>query len=162
MKRFLPLVLVLAAVVLPGMAHAATTPCRDRIYNDWYSDGKIATTYPISCYRDALANVPGDARIYSSLLTDIRAAMQAALARERGATVPNQIGKGFGRGKGRVLGAAVALGPSSADHGRITGVADAATGAPLPILVLGGFALALAGAGAIGTGVRFARNRNRR
>jgi hypothetical protein len=158
MRRYLPLLLVLAAVALPGTAHAATS-CRDRIYNDWYADGRIASTYPIACYRQALAHVPGDARIYSSLLTDIRAALQAALARQQGKTVPALIGKGFPRasGHGRVLGVALAYGPASPGHR--SSIASTATGAPLPILVLGGVAIALAAAGAIGTGVRYARRR---
>ena len=35
----------------------AKVPCRNKIYNDWYHDGKIASTYPLGCYRDALAHV---------------------------------------------------------------------------------------------------------
>src|SRR5581483_9209188 len=46
---------VLAALA-PASASSAV-PCRDKIYNDWYKDGKIATTYPIACYRDALKHV---------------------------------------------------------------------------------------------------------
>jgi hypothetical protein len=38
-------------------------------------------------------------------------------------------------------------------------VADTASNAPLPILVLGGIALVLAAAGAVGTGVRHVRRR---
>ena len=55
------LILAVAAFAHPTAANAAV-PCRDRIYNDWYGDGKIATTYPVSCYRDALKHVPTDAR----------------------------------------------------------------------------------------------------
>ena len=81
MKRVVLVILALAAVApfAPSTAGAAA-PCRDRIYNDWYHDGKIATTYSIACYRDALKNVPTDAREYSSLADDIRSAMQGALA----------------------------------------------------------------------------------
>ena len=69
---------VLAALA-PASASSAV-PCRDKIYNDWYKDGKIATTYSIACYRDALKHVPTDALTYSSLGDDIRSAMQGALA----------------------------------------------------------------------------------
>src|SRR5262245_37392521 len=99
MKR-LALVALAVAFCVPATAKAAV-PCRDRIYNDWYKDGKIASTYPIGCYRDALKHVPADARTYSSLADDIRAALQGALARLHGKTnVPAQIGKG---GQGGVL-----------------------------------------------------------
>jgi hypothetical protein len=92
-KRFL-LVILAAAAFAPATAHAAT-PCRDRIYNDWYADGKIGTKYSLACYRDALKHVPADARTYSSLADDIRSAMQAAQARQHGTTtVPEQVGKG--------------------------------------------------------------------
>src|SRR5690349_5749122 len=63
-KRLALLVLAFAAFA-PATANASV-PCRDRIYNDWYADGKIATTYPLGCYRDALKHVPTDARTYSS------------------------------------------------------------------------------------------------
>src|SRR5579884_2890405 len=94
MKRLLLLVVVVLAGLAPATG-SASTPCRDRIYNDWYPDGKIKTTYPIACYRDALAHIRGDALVYSSLSDDIRSAMQAALARLHGrAKVPMQVGKG--------------------------------------------------------------------
>jgi len=159
MKR-LALAAVAASFFLPATAHAAV-PCRDRIYNDWYKDGKIASTYSIACYRDALKHVPADARTYSSLADDIRAAEQAAIARAHGKTVPEQIGKG---GTGAVSPATATI-PSETTPG----VTDATTpsgavvvksssssggGIPLPILVLGGIAIALVAIGAIGAGVR--------
>jgi hypothetical protein len=168
MKR-LALAAVAASFFLPATAHAAV-PCRDRIYNDWYKDGKIASTYPIACYRDALKHVPADARTYSSLADDIRAAEQAAIARAHGKTVPEQIGKG---GTGAVSPATATI-PSETTPGDAqnnAGVTDETTttasgagvvkassssggGIPLPILVLGGIAIALVAIGAIGAGVR--------
>jgi hypothetical protein len=169
MKR-LALAAVAASFFLPATAHAAV-PCRDRIYNDWYKDGKIASTYPVACYRDALKHVPADARTYSSLADDIRAAEQAAIARAHGKTVPEQIGKG---GTGSVTPATATV-PAETTPGETTqgndGVTDETTttasgavvvkaasssggGIPLPILVLGGIAIALVAIGAVGTGVR--------
>ena len=85
MKRVVLLILAVAALApFASPTAGAAVPCRDRIYNDWYHDGKIATTYPIACYRDALKHVKGDALVYSSLADDIRAAMQGALARQEG------------------------------------------------------------------------------
>jgi hypothetical protein len=173
MKR-LALVLLLLAAFAPATVARAAVPCRDRIYNDWYADGKIASTYPLACYRDALKteNIPTDAQQYSSLVDDIRSAMQGALARLHGNTnVPAQIGKG---GRGGVAGATSTLpGPKThrvRDTTRLTDTTHTSTlavgpassgggGVPLPILVLGGLALLLAAIGAVGTGVRRARRR---
>jgi hypothetical protein len=166
MKRFALLVLALAALA-PATAQAAA-PCRDRIYNDWYGDGKIATTYPIGCYRDALKHVHGDLLVYSSLTDDIRSAMQGALARQHGHSVPAQVGKG---GKAGVSPAVVKLHPTTtttADPNpgdqvsQMQTVASAPVsssggGIPTPIIVLGALALLLAAAGAVGAGLKHRR-----
>jgi hypothetical protein len=154
------LVAGIAGLTIPGTAGAAV-PCRDRIYNDWYHDGRIASTYPIGCYRDALTHIRADADIYSSLSTDIRAAMRAAIRAQDGKVVPKQVGHGLKAAPGTkpVL---VSLRPPSHNPSPGGGtIADTASSAPLPILVLGGIALALAAAGAVGTGVRHARRRRR-
>ena len=163
MKRVLLLFIVLAAFA-PSTAGAAV-PCRDRIYNDWYQDGKIATTYPVACYRDALKKIPTDAQEYSSLADDIRSALQGALARARGqTTVPAQVGTG---------GAALSLRtpqsskstrpphdpvreqasttlPSSTLAAGTTSGGGSGVPVPVPLLVLGGLALLLTGVGAVG------------
>src|SRR3978361_1848227 len=103
MARMKRLLLSCALVVCAGSiacsafpsAAAAAVPGRNKIYNDWYHDGKIASTYPIACYRDALKHVKGDLKVYSSLTDDIRSALQAAIARKNGTqNVPGQVGKG--------------------------------------------------------------------
>ena len=162
MKRLLLLaVLVVAATAIPAQASAAG-PCRNEIYDDWYQDGKIASTYPISCYRDAIKHVHGDAQIYSSLTDDIRAAMQAAISRAHGkSNVPNQVGKGVPasetvhRVAGRTRAATRRTGrthPSTSSTIASPPVADSGdgSGVPVPLLVLGGLALLLAAAGGIG------------
>jgi hypothetical protein len=182
MKRLAAVVAVLA-VAAPGLAvgsaHAAV-PCRDRIYNDWYKDGKIASTYPLSCYRDALKNVPPDAKQYSSLADDIKSAMQAAVARLNGGKdVPSQVGKG---GKGDVSPATATLRSPTKTSSDSTSMAprrspvttDASVpasqtvaasptgnggGIPLPIVVLGAIALLLVAIGSVGAGVRHFRRR---
>ena len=165
MKRLALLVLALAALA-PATANAAA-PCRDRIYNDWYGDGKIATTYPIGCYRDALKHVHGDLLVYSSLTDDIRSAMQGALARQHGHAVPAQVGKGGKAGGGP---AAVKLHPvtttttNPSDQQPVSQMqtvasapASSSGGVPTPIIVLGALALLLAAAGAVGAAVRHRR-----
>lgn len=165
MKRVVLVILAVAAFAPFAASPAgAAVPCRDRIYNDWYADGKIATTYPISCYRDALKKVPTDAREYSSLADDIRSAMQGALAREHGQTkVPAQIGKGGAAQSPRSQSSSKKSGgpPHDPAPGRGGGtlppstVAAGATdgsgsGVPIPLLVLGGLALLLIAVGAAG------------
>jgi hypothetical protein len=154
-KRILLLCLTMTALVIPAAAHGAV-PCRDKIYNEWYASGKISTTYPIACYHDALANIPGDAQVYSNLGSDIKAALQGALAGTKGA-----VGHGLastlsttGQTKGAIKtqhDESVLAAPASATSGG---------GVPLPIIVLAAVAILLAGAGAVGTGVKQYRKRS--
>jgi hypothetical protein len=171
-KRTLLLFTLLAltslAVVLPAPAGAAV-PCRNKLFNDWYADGKIASTYPVACYRDALKHIPVDAKIYSSLSDDIRSALRAAIRRSHGFTVPRQVGHGFSAlGAGNVKGAVATI--PAEPHDPNTGTvpapvavapttADSSSSVPLPIIILGAIAIALAAAGAIGLGVRHWRGR---
>jgi hypothetical protein len=165
-KRILLLGLALAAFVVPAGAHAAV-PCRDKIYNEWYSTGKISTTYPQSCYQDALKHIPPDAQVYSNLSGDIKRAMQAAIARSNdpGGGGPAAVGSGPGsstgsqstfgphevKGKSQVgTTPAVAVAPLSGSSGG---------GIPTPIVVLGVIAILLALAGLAGTGVQLAKKR---
>jgi hypothetical protein len=173
MKRLLLLaLLVVAATAIPAQASAAG-PCRNDIYDDWYQDGKIASTYPISCYRDAIKHVHGDAQIYSSLTDDIRAAMQAAISRAHGKTnVPSQVGKGVPASESSSSSSSGGGPTSSSDASkRPTSPVDVSTiaapvadsgngsGVPVPLLVLGGLALLLAAAGGIGMLARRRSNR---
>ncbi|HZP73088.1 MAG TPA: hypothetical protein VFA97_06895 [Gaiellaceae bacterium] len=160
------------AALLPASANASV-PCRDRIYNDWYKDGKIASTYPISCYRDALKHVPADALTYSSLGDDIRAAMQGALARLHGKkNVPSQIGSGGGASsptsnvkhlKKPGSSTQPSQGPNpktgSTSTVAVSSSSGSGGGVPTPIIVLGALALVLVAAGGVGAGVRHYRRR---
>jgi hypothetical protein len=176
MKRLLLVsLLAVLAVAVPAQAHAAA-PCRDKIFNDWYADGKIASTYPHACYVDALRHIPTDADEYSSLREDITAAMRAGILHSEGKAVPKQIGHGFAAHNVLVSGAQSSTqsaphdpatsttssqGPASTGQTVNAEVATSSSGAPLPVLALGGLALALVAAGAIGAGVKHARSRRR-
>jgi hypothetical protein len=169
MKRLL-LFAVLAAIVvaIPARAHAAQ-PCRNKVFNDWYADGKIASTYPHACYVDALRHIPADASVYSSLGDDIRTAMRAALSRSEGKSVPAQVGHGFAAlTSGGVKGTETTQSkephdPAPGSGGPASTVAagdtSSSSGLPLPIIILGALALVLAAAGAIGSGLKYARSR---
>ena len=162
MKRITLLGILMAAFLAPAGAHAAT-PCRDKIYNEWYSTGKISTSYPLSCYRDALKHIPPDAQVYSNLGGDIKAAMQAAVAHHDNGGGPSAVGSGPAPASGPqgVKGSSTtttntngpaAIAPLSSSHGG---------GVPTPIIVLGVIAILLALAGLAGTGVQQLRKRQR-
>jgi hypothetical protein len=80
-KRFLLPVTILAAcvsaLVLSAPASTATS-CASRLLADW-QDGRIDGVYPVACYRQALAHLPEDVRVYSSAQSDITRALQARL-----------------------------------------------------------------------------------
>jgi hypothetical protein len=161
-------VLALAVAATTVSAADAKTPCRNLIYNDWYQDGQIASTYPISCYRDALRHLGSGDQVYTSLEDDIRAAMQAALARQHGKKVAAQVGHRF---TSPVLvdshepQSRKDEHPDSTDpatptkNGRLASspvpvAAQGNSGVPAPLIVLGGLALVLLAAGGVGTVVR--------
>lgn len=178
MTRIAFLLAMLASVVAATAAApaGAATPCRDRIYADWYADGKIASTYPLACYRDALKHAEGraDIGVYSSMLDDIRLALQAAVKRSHGQQVPSQVGgssavsaTGNQSGTGTTTKSSShgpsETAPNSPDPGTTTNASPTAAaptssggggGVPVPLLVLGGVAIALVASGAIGLGVR--------
>jgi hypothetical protein len=158
--RWIALVLLVAAAAAFAPGAAAKSPCRNQIYKDWDGDGKIASTYPLSCYRSALEHVTSAEGLYTSLQDDIRAALQAAAARDHGRHVAGQVGHGF---------VAVSDARGSVTDKRMRPIAPAAPkpsavaaadppadddGIPTPFLVLGGVALALAACGGIGLAVR--------
>jgi hypothetical protein len=170
--KWLALVLVLAAGAAFTPGADAKVPCRNLIYNDWEQDGQIASTYPLGCYRDALRHIPSGDSVYTSLEDDIRAALQAAVARSHGQKVAAQVGHRFS-----------AANPSASPLGvahpmmdeRTHPLADATTtvaaspasatssggGIPVPLLVLGGIALALVVSGGVGLAVRASRESGR-
>jgi cobalamin biosynthesis Mg chelatase CobN len=171
MKRLLLLSVLTAVVVaIPAQARAAE-PCRNKVFNDWYADGKIASTYPHACYVSALRHIPADATVYSSLGDDIRSAMRAALNRANGESVPAQVGHGFASlTSGHVKGVSTTKSSTPHDPAPTTetpsststvAVSDtsSSSGLPIPIIILGALALVLAGAGLVGSGVKYARSR---
>ena len=57
---------------------AAKTPCWRQVIDDWVDNDRIDRTYDLHCYREAIAHVPEDLRVYSGIVDDIRAARQQA------------------------------------------------------------------------------------
>jgi hypothetical protein len=156
---------LVACAVLVGLAHptpaAAATPCWKRLLNDWY-DGRIDQTYPRHCYQDALRHLPADVKTYSSAHDDILRALQSATAaaKKRGAAVgpstPVAPPGGTTTTSTSTSSTSTTTTPTGRQPGKgLTGVADNlnpsdASSVPIPLLVLGGLALALVAAGGAG------------
>jgi hypothetical protein len=60
-------------------AVAARPSCAQTVIEDWASGG-LDRSYPVRCYRQALAALPEDVRIYSSAPDDIRHALDLRVA----------------------------------------------------------------------------------
>jgi hypothetical protein len=167
---------------------AAATPCWKKLLNDWY-DGRIDNVYPIHCYQDTLKHLPADISVYSSAREDIQRALQSArakLLKSEKSVGPNALvpaetttgtttrtttnshtttssaggspgGTDAGGGGGTTL-------PGRKPPAGIPGVAQqlntsSPSSIPVPLLVLGGLALALVAAGAIGLVVKRSQGR---
>jgi hypothetical protein len=160
MPKFLkPLILLVTAMVLAGgvfgvgKAEArSSSVCSKALIHDWYVDGRVDKTYPVHCYREALRDIPEDQLIYGTLRDDLNRALQATIRKHNGHVTANTPVPGYddknggapppsgggGGGGGGLFGwLADKLGPSTADT------------IPIPLLVLGGLALALILAAAV-------------
>ena len=81
---------LLAVVAVAPATASAKDECWQTLVEDW-SDGAISNLYPISCYRQALANMPEDVRLYSSASDDINRAMTGPVV-SRGLSSSNAKG----------------------------------------------------------------------
>jgi hypothetical protein len=143
-------------VAQPAQARSMST-CSRALIHDWYVDGRVDKTYPVHCYREALKQIPEDQIIYGTLRDDLTRALQSVIRDHdghveastpvppfgggppgggTGGSGPNG-GAGGSGGGGPFHWLAKELGPSTADS------------IPIPLLVLGGLALALMAAAGI-------------
>ena len=159
------LVLVLSAVASLSFAGAAgaASKCGERVFADWYDNGRIDRLYPLHCYEDALGYIPDDIGPYVDAEDVITRALQGALRNELvdGGCDPtkdgsaddckNQGGNGEngndknGNDENNGNG-----GPN--DPGQVAPPIDTSgpSSVPVPLLVLGGLSLALLAAGGLG------------
>jgi len=94
-RRLLALMaLGLVALAITGTAGASQS-CGSRVLADW-RDGRLDGTYPVKCYRQALAELPEDVQVYSTAQADITRALQARL----GVVAAASSGHGSGGGGG--------------------------------------------------------------
>jgi hypothetical protein len=178
--RYTPKLVIVAAAIVAvaacfgiaaspaSAAGSKKTPCWKTLINDWY-DGRIDGVYAIHCYRDALKHLPADVDTYSSARDDIKQALQRRIqsTKSGGGTTTTGGGKsggGTGAGGGGTGGSGGSSGGGGSAGGPIPDIINAgkpahADSLPIPLLVLGGVALALMLAGAAGFVVRRQRLR---
>jgi hypothetical protein len=135
-------VLGTAALSVGAPVAAAKSACWRQILNEWVDNRQISATYPLHCYREAIQHVPEDLRVYTDIEQDILAARQQAVRsqnlREPQGRTPSQAETQRDPDAGLFTQGFDKLGPNNADS------------MPLPLLILGGLALLLVAAGAVG------------
>ena len=97
------LVAALAVLALGVAAQpaAAKTPCWKQVIDDWHDhNGRITGTYELHCYREAIAHVPEDLRVYTGIVEDIMSARQQASRVTRSLTAVNPSANPNGTGSG--------------------------------------------------------------
>ena len=137
----------------------AVTPCWVTLLNDWY-DGRIDNVYPIPCYQDTIKHLPKDIEVYSSAREDIQRALQLAIAHEKNPKAPaptiTSVGPGVGTtgAKGTTSSKGRTNPPGPIPSAINNSSPGGATSFPLPLIILGGLAVFLLAAGAVGLIIR--------
>jgi hypothetical protein len=172
--------LAVAAAALATSPQAAATPaapnvaCWKRLLSDWF-DGRIDNAYPVRCYRQAIANLPDDVKVYADAEADIRRALLAAIRQSTKQTgtrpteaTPVKPPKPKAKpadpapSKEQEEVAPPVSGPGQGDTpiGGTLGATRSADSVPLPLIVLAALAmllLAAAGAGVVARRVQARR-----
>ena len=131
----------LAAVVALAVAApaAAGSGCAAAVIKDW-RNARLHANYAPECYRQALAELPEDIRIYSSAADDINRALIASLAKK--ATIASKSKVGAVKGVVRTLAATKSSNAVRKEAARAA--ADpSASAVPIAVLVFGAGALVL-------------------
>ena len=160
MPRFSKPLILLALAAAIGASVGGTQPaqakslsrCSSALINDWLFDGRVDKTYPVHCYREALKDVPEDQIVYGTLRQDLTRALQSAIRQNGGHVTDDTLvvpvassdgggdppsGTSASSDQGFVHWVAHALGPNTAES------------IPVPLLILGGLALALMAAAGV-------------
>ncbi len=158
LKRLTLLTIVLAGLValVPGTASAAT--CWKELVNDYWADNRVDSSYPISCYREAMEKLPRDVQEYSDAQDDLRRALLLAIRDER-----DSGGSSFDEGDQAAV-PPTAAGDDEGPKGFFSEVLDKlgpknADSIPVPLLVLGSIALLLMGAAGVSYLARYLQAR---
>ena len=156
-----PLILV-AAVLAIGAALGTTAQpaqarslsiCSKALVHDWLVDGRVDKTYPVHCYREALKTIPEDQLVYGTLRDDLNRALANTIRKHNGHVDNNTPVPGAGGGGGGSGGGA-GPGGTGGSGGVFHWVAhtlgpNTANSVPVPLLILGGLAIALMAAAGI-------------
>ena len=148
------LVSLTALAGAPSATAASSLSCAAQIVDDWYGDGRVDKIYPLKCYQAAIRSLPVDVLDYSRAEEDILRALQFARAGEpdpgpTGGAEPNDNDPGdettpsTGGGGGP---SDPGGGGEAAENVDTSGPSSV----PIPLIVLGGLALLLLAAGAVG------------
>ena len=163
------LVAALAALALGVAAQPAVakTPCWKQVIDDWHDhNGRITGTYELHCYREAIAHVPEDLRVYTGIVEDIQSARQQASRVTRSLAVVKPTSNQNGTGSGTSSETETAKKQAASEPHRAVfkqafdklGSRDADT-VPLPLLILAALSLLLIAAGGAGLVTRRVRSR---
>jgi hypothetical protein len=147
----LPLAALTATLSFGAAPAAAKGPCWRALFVDW-ADGRIDKTYPVHCYREAIAHLQQDTLTYGDAADQINRALMAAMTKMRKddtavtPTTPVPPGPGSSSGPNNPDASghdesfwdqvSHAIGPTNADA------------IPLPLLILAGLAMLLLAAAA--------------
>jgi hypothetical protein len=160
MPKFLkPLILVVVAAASAatfGVSTAHASACSSALIRDWYVDGRIDHTYPVHCYKEALKDIPEDQLVYGTLRDDLTRALQDTYRDHHGDVTPATPVPPASGGGGPTSGGTEG---GKHDEGFFHWLArtvgpNSANSVPVPLLVLGGLALALIAAAAISFAAR--------
>ena len=157
-----PLILVAAALAIsaalgttaqPAQARSLST-CSKALVHDWLVDGRVDKTYPVHCYREALKSIPEDQLVYGTLRDDLNRALANTIRKHNGHVDNDTPVPGAGGGGGGGGGSGGGGGDPGGTGGVFHWVAhtlgpNTADSVPVPLLVLGGLALALIAAAGI-------------
>jgi hypothetical protein len=130
---------------------AAKAPCWRALFVDW-ADGRIDKTYPVHCYREAIAHLQQDTLTYGDAADQINRALMAAMTKLRRDDVVVGPGTNIPPGPGSSSGPR-GSNPSKHDESFFDRIAHAlgptnADAIPLPLLILAGLAMLLLAAAA--------------
>jgi hypothetical protein len=135
------LTLLVLALATGGPASAAK-PCWRQVLDDWTDNTRLNKTYPISCYNEALENLPEDIVSYTDAYDHISDARQRAL---RGDDLDRDVSSANPGGGND---------PDDSGGGPLDEVLGIGSGGsdsiPIPLLILAGLAALLMAAGAAG------------
>jgi hypothetical protein len=154
------LVAALAALAFGVAAQPAVakTPCWKQVIDDWHDhNGRITGTYALHCYREAIAHVPEDLRVYTGIVEDIQSARQQAsrVVRRPTGLNPNPNPTQYNSGTNPETEAAKKRAADEPHRAVFKQAFDKlgsrnADSVPLPLLILAGLALLLIAAGGAG------------